>query len=89
MASVVRMPEVLANVTEAAVANWLVQKGQTVAVGAPLAEVETEKAVVEYAAEVEGTVLDLLVEEGQSVAVGEPIAVIGAPTFTCAIARST
>ncbi len=79
MASVVRMPEVLANVTEAAVANWLVQKGQTVAVGAPLAEVETEKAVVEYAAEVEGTVLDLLVEEGQSVAVGEPIAVIGAP----------
>ena len=42
MASVVRMPEVLANVTEAAVANWLVQKGQTVAVGAPLAEVETE-----------------------------------------------
>ncbi|GAA2754525.1 dihydrolipoamide acetyltransferase family protein [Amnibacterium kyonggiense] len=79
MASVVRMPEVLANVTEAAIASWLVQKGQTVAVGAPLAEVETEKAVVEYQAEIEGTVLELLVAEGASVAVGEPIAVIGAP----------
>ena len=79
MASIVRMPEVLANVTEAAIANWLVQKGQTITVGAPLAEVETEKAVVEYAAEVEGIVLDLLVAEGASVAVGEPIAVIGAP----------
>ncbi|MGN6446605.1 dihydrolipoamide acetyltransferase family protein [Amnibacterium sp.] len=79
MASVIRMPEVLANVTEAAIANWLVKKGQTVTVGAPLAEVETEKAVVEYSAEIEGTVLDLLVEEGHSVAVGEPIALIGAP----------
>ena len=79
MASIVRMPEVLANVTEAAIANWLVQKGQTISVGAPLAEVETEKAVVEYAAEIEGTVLELLVAEGASVAVGDPIAVIGAP----------
>ena len=79
MASIVRMPEVLANVTEAAIASWLVQKGQTVDIGAPLAEVETEKAVVEYAAEVGGTVLDLLVPEGSSVAVGDPIAVIGAP----------
>ncbi|MBW4042731.1 MAG: 2-oxo acid dehydrogenase subunit E2 [Acidobacteria bacterium] len=82
MASIVRMPEVLANVTEAAIANWLVQKGQEVAVGAPLAEVETEKAVVEYAAEIGGTVLELLVAEGASVAVGEPIAVIGAPGET-------
>jgi pyruvate dehydrogenase E2 component (dihydrolipoamide acetyltransferase) len=82
MATVVRMPEVLANVTEAAIANWLVQKGQEIAVGAPLAEVETEKAVVEYAAEVGGTVLELLVAEGASVAVGEPIAVIGAPGET-------
>ncbi|WP_353813498.1 dihydrolipoamide acetyltransferase family protein [Agromyces sp. SYSU T00266] len=82
MATVIRMPEVLAGVTEAAVQAWLVEPGQQVAVGTPLAEVETEKAVVEYAAEAEGTVLRLLVDPGAAVAIGEPIAVIGAPGET-------
>jgi pyruvate dehydrogenase E2 component (dihydrolipoamide acetyltransferase) len=79
MATVVRMPEVLANVTEAVIQSWLVQPGERITVGAPLAEVETEKAVVEYASETEGTVLKLLVPEGRPVAVGDPIALIGAP----------
>ena len=79
MATVVRMPEVLANTSEAAIQNWLVQPGDSIVVGSPLAEVETEKAVVEYAAEVGGTVLTLLVAEGQSVAVGAPIALVGDP----------
>ncbi|WP_438854338.1 dihydrolipoamide acetyltransferase family protein [Agromyces sp. M3QZ16-3] len=79
MAAVVRMPEVLAGVTEAAIQAWLVEPGQEVSVGTPLAEVETEKAVVEYAAEAAGTVLRLLVEAGAAVAIGDPIAVIGAP----------
>jgi pyruvate dehydrogenase E2 component (dihydrolipoamide acetyltransferase) len=77
MATVVRMPAVLAGASEAAIQNWLVAPGQTVAIGEPLAEVETEKAVVEYAAEIEGRVLKLLVSEGQPVAVGDPIAIIG------------
>ena len=79
MAAIVRMPEVLAGTREAAIQTWLVQVGQTIAVGAPLAEVETEKAVVEYAAEIDGTVLELLVGEGQTIAVGDPIAVVGSP----------
>lgn len=79
MATVVRMPAVLTGVTEAAIQAWLVEPGQEVSVGTPLAEVETEKAVVEYAAEADGTVLRLLVEPGASVDVGEPIAVIGEP----------
>ncbi|MCU1473272.1 dihydrolipoamide acetyltransferase family protein [Amnibacterium sp.] len=78
MATVVRMPEVLAGASEAAIQSWLVTPGQSIGVGEPLAEVETEKAVVEYAAETEGVVLELLVSEGQPVAVGEPIAIIGA-----------
>lgn len=76
MATVVRMPSVLANVTEGAIQSWLAAEGQTVAVGDPLAEIETEKAVVEYAAEVEGTVGRLLAEPGDNLAVGTPIAVI-------------
>jgi pyruvate dehydrogenase E2 component (dihydrolipoamide acetyltransferase) len=78
MTTVVRMPEVLAGVTEAAIATWLVAVGDEVAVGTPLAEIETEKAVVEYASEVEGTVLELLAEAGAGVAIGAPIVTIGA-----------
>ncbi len=78
MATVIRMPEVLAGSAEAAIQTWLVTPGQALSVGVPLAEVETEKAVVEYASEHEGTVLQLLVAEGVSVKVGDPIAVVGA-----------
>ena len=37
MATVVRMPSVLAGATEAAIAHWLVSPGDTVAVGTPIA----------------------------------------------------
>ncbi len=79
MPAVVRMPAVLAGVTEAAVQSWLVAPGQDVQVGDPLAEIETEKAVVEYPSEVAGRVERLLVAAGESVAVGAPIAVILEP----------
>ena len=78
MATIIRMPEVLAGSEEAAIQSWLVTVGQQITVGVPLAEVETEKATVEYAAENEGTILELLVAEGVSVKVGDPIAVVGA-----------
>ncbi len=77
MATTIRMPEVLTGVTEAAIATWLVAVGQKVEVGTPLAEIETDKAVVEYASEIEGTVLELLAAEGAGVAIGDPIVVVG------------
>ncbi|RQP08972.1 MAG: hypothetical protein EAS51_12960 [Microbacteriaceae bacterium] len=76
MAAVVRMPAALAGVTEAAVQTWIAKPGQTIAVGDVLAEIETEKAVVAYEAEVAGTVGRILVGEGESTEVGAPIAVI-------------
>lgn len=85
MSSIIRMPEVLANVTEAAIARWLVAPGDTVTIGQPLADVETDKAVVEYAAEIDGTILQLLAAEGDSIEVGAPIAVIGAAGETPAV----
>lgn len=78
MATIIRMPEVLANASEAALQTWMVKVGDTVTVGQPIAEIETEKAIVEYSAEVDGTMLRLLVSEGDSVLVGAPISVIGA-----------
>ena len=47
MAVLIRMPEVLANVTEAAIQSWLVGVGDQVSADTPLAEIETEKAMVE------------------------------------------
>jgi pyruvate dehydrogenase E2 component (dihydrolipoamide acetyltransferase) len=76
MATVIRMPAALAGVTEGAIQTWMLKPGEQVAAGQPLAEIETEKAVVEYEAEVGGTVARLLVEPGDNVAVGAPIAVI-------------
>jgi pyruvate dehydrogenase E2 component (dihydrolipoamide acetyltransferase) len=76
MSIVVRMPEILTGVAEAALVSWYIRPGERVELGQPLAEVETEKAVVDYESEVRGTLAGYLVEVGQPVAVGEPIAVV-------------
>jgi pyruvate dehydrogenase E2 component (dihydrolipoamide acetyltransferase) len=76
MASVVRMPSVLAGATEAAINNWLVAPGDKVTAGDPLAEIETEKAVVEYGAEEAGIVGRIVLSAGETGDIGAPIAVL-------------
>ena len=76
MAEVIRMPEVLAGATEAAIQTWLVAEGASVALNQGLAEIETDKAIVELTAEAAGTIGRLLVAEGANVSVGEPILVL-------------
>jgi pyruvate dehydrogenase E2 component (dihydrolipoamide acetyltransferase) len=76
MASVVRMPSVLADATEAAIASWLVAPGDRVAVGDPMAEIETEKALVEYQAEEAGIVGRLVLAAGEAGEVGAAMAVL-------------
>jgi pyruvate dehydrogenase E2 component (dihydrolipoyllysine-residue acetyltransferase) len=76
MASVVRMPSVLAGATEAAISSWLVAPGDSVGVGDPLAEIETEKAIVEYSAEEAGIVGRLVLAAGEAGEIGTPIAVL-------------
>jgi pyruvate dehydrogenase E2 component (dihydrolipoamide acetyltransferase) len=82
MAVIVRMPSVLAGATEAALAHWLVSPGDSVSVGTPIAELETEKALVEYAAEEAGVVGRLVLVEGDTAEIGDPIAVLLAPGET-------
>ncbi|HEU4806637.1 MAG TPA: dihydrolipoamide acetyltransferase family protein [Homoserinimonas sp.] len=79
MAVIIRMPEVLTGATEAALQAWLVAPGDEIAIGQPLAEVETEKATVEYEAEQAGTLAGLLLDVGVQVSVGTPIAVLAGP----------
>lgn len=76
MATLLRMPEVAANSTHATLSAWTRQEGDTVAVGDCLAEIETDKAVVEFNAEAAGVLGRLLVQAGQEVEVGAPIAVL-------------
>ena len=76
MPSVVRMPSVLAGATEAAIANWLVAPGDHVTVGQPVAEIETEKALVEYAAEEAGVIGRLVLAAGDAGEIGDPILVL-------------
>lgn len=78
MTIVIRMPEVLAGATEGAITRWAVAEGDVVNVGDVLAEIETDKASVEYHAEEAGTVARLLAEEGAVIDVGQPIAVFAA-----------
>ena len=78
MATIMTMPAVLADSTEAELQSWMVSVGDTVTKGQAIAEIETEKATVELEAEAEGTLAKLTVEAGTSVEVGAPVAVIAA-----------
>jgi pyruvate dehydrogenase E2 component (dihydrolipoamide acetyltransferase) len=64
---------------EGRLVEWKKQEGETVAVGDVLAEVETDKAVMELVARAAGTMLKHIVEAGSTVPVSEPVAVIGQP----------
>lgn len=78
MATLITMPAIVADATEAVLATWLVEIGSEIGTGAPLADVETEKATVELESEATGRVARLLVDAGALVSVGSPIAVIAA-----------
>lgn len=76
MAILLRMPEVAANATHATLQAWTRRPGDTVAVGDCVAEIETDKAVVELNADAAGVLGRQLVAAGQEVEVGAPIGVL-------------
>lgn len=79
MATLIRMPEVAANTDSAVIVSWTKQEGDAVAQGDCLAEIETEKAVIEFNAEQSGVLGKILVQAGKEVEVGTPIAALFAP----------
>lgn len=76
MAEILRMPNVLAGATEATIAGWVVEEGSVITPGMIIAEIETEKAVVELPAERDGVLGVFLARAGETVLVGAPIAVV-------------
>lgn len=75
MASVLRMPGVSADASEAELMEWAVSPGDSVKRGDVVATVETEKAVVDLEAEEDGVLLKTFASAGESVPIGDPIAV--------------
>jgi pyruvate dehydrogenase E2 component (dihydrolipoamide acetyltransferase) len=61
---------------EATLTAWHVDVGQVVEVGQPVADLETEKAAVEYVADIVGVVADLLAKIEQPIAVGAPLVLL-------------
>ncbi len=71
-----RLPDLGEGLADAEIVAWRVAAGDVVALNQILAEVETEKAVVELPSPFAGTVVELLAEPGETVAVGAPIVTI-------------
>ena len=64
---------------EGVIVKWCVKEGDAVASGDILCEVETDKAVMEYAGTCDGTLLKIVVPEGVKAAIGETICIVGEP----------
>jgi pyruvate dehydrogenase E2 component (dihydrolipoamide acetyltransferase) len=73
----ITMPRLSDTMSEGAVGQWLKKPGDRVEVGDIIAEIETDKAVMELEAFDTGTLLKILVPAGQVVPVGTPIALVG------------
>lgn len=79
MATTVVMEALSPTMEEGRLVEWKKQPGDTVAVGDVLAEVETDKAVMELVARAAGTLLKQAIAAGTTVPVGQPVGFIGEP----------
>ena len=77
MISEVTMPSMGADMTEGTIVKWLKKEGDEVKRGDKLAEIETDKTVVEMECYNDGILKKIIVNEGQAVPVGDLIAYIG------------
>src|SRR3984957_13427222 len=78
MAKVLEMPKLSPTMEEGQISVWHKKEGDAVAVDDLLAEVETDKATMEYRSFDKGTLLKILAPAGSVVKLGQPVAVIGA-----------
>lgn len=77
MAEIVRMPKMSDTMTEGVIAKWHKKVGDTVKSGELMAEIETDKATMDYESFNSGTVLYLGAKEGQAIEVNAVLAIVG------------
>ncbi|SHH05806.1 dihydrolipoamide acetyltransferase family protein [Flagellimonas flava] len=74
---IIKMPRLSDTMEEGTVASWLKKVGDSVEEGDILAEIETDKATMEFESFYSGTLLHIGIQEGESAPVDEVLAVIG------------
>ena len=72
----INMPQMGYDMQEGTVVKWTKSAGDEISVGDVIAEIETDKAVVEFESPNKGQISALLVAEGETIEVGKPIATI-------------
>ncbi|WP_061231080.1 dihydrolipoamide acetyltransferase family protein [Leptospira weilii] len=77
MAKIAEMTQLSPTMSEGKIVRWLKQKGDSVSPGEIIAEVETDKAIMEMEAFETGILLEILAPEGSLLPVGAPVAIIG------------
>ena len=79
MAELIKMPRLSDTMEEGTVATWFKKVGDTVKEGEILAEIETDKATMEFESFYEGTLLYIGINENETAKVDAPLAIIGNP----------
>ena len=77
MAEIINMPRLSDTMEEGVVAKWLVNVGDTIKEGDILAEIETDKATMEFESFHDGVLLHVGVKEGETAAVDTLLAIVG------------
>src|ERR1700761_3645037 len=79
MSKVLEMPKLSPTMEEGQISAWHKKEGDAVAVDDLLAEVETDKATMEYRSFDKGTLLKIMAPAGTVVKLGQPVAMLGEP----------
>ncbi|MBP6633790.1 MAG: dihydrolipoamide acetyltransferase, partial [Kofleriaceae bacterium] len=77
MAQIIGLPKLSPTMEEGVLVRWVKKEGDKVSPGDLVAEVETDKANMDFNIEDSGVLLRLLVKEGETVKLGAPVAIIG------------
>src|SRR5215468_2643919 len=77
MAQIIGLPKLSPTMEEGVLVRWTKKEGDKVSPGDLVAEVETDKANMDFNIEDEGVLLKFLVKEGDTVKLGAPVAIIG------------
>ena len=81
MAEVIKMPRLSDTMEEGVVSQWLKKVGDKVSEGDILAEIETDKATMEFESFYDGTLLHIAIEEGETVNVDSLLGIIAEEDF--------
>ena len=73
------MPRLSDTMEEGTIGRWLKAEGDEIHEGEVIAEIETDKATMEFQAYSDGTLLKILVSDGETAPLGSPIAIVGEP----------